>query len=77
MSSDDYASLSCEELRKILILADHEQDAGTVQIILRILANRHQPVKQALVDWAQQDPATSKSIAVVVNEALKGPVNCH
>lgn len=77
MSSDDYESLSCKELRKILILADHEQDVGTVQIILRILANRHQPVKQALIDWTQQDPATSKSIPVVVHEALTWPENCH
>ncbi|MFH8790938.1 hypothetical protein [Streptomyces roseoverticillatus] len=72
MSGDDYGSLSTEELRKILILADNEQDAGTVQIILKILAERSSSVKQALIDWAQQDPATSKPISIVVHEALKG-----
>ncbi|MGP4009195.1 hypothetical protein [Streptomyces sp. 4N124] len=68
---DDYDSLSSEELGKILILADQERDVGTVQIIVRILTKRHPKVEQALVDWAQQDPATSKEISVVVHEALK------
>ncbi|WP_392755806.1 hypothetical protein [Streptomyces sp. LN590] len=47
--SDDYRSLPDGELCKISTLADREQDTGTVQIILTVLAERHPKDKEALM----------------------------
>ncbi|MET4641135.1 MULTISPECIES: hypothetical protein [Streptomyces] len=47
--SDDYRSLPDGELCRISTLADLEQDTGTVQIVLTVLAERHRKDKEALM----------------------------
>ncbi|MFF9785156.1 hypothetical protein [Streptomyces nigrescens] len=69
VSSGDWTSLSTDELCKILPIADKEQDVATVQIIMKVLADRHPNVKRALIEWAR-DPSDDRLVQVVIQDAI-------
>ncbi|MGW1531108.1 hypothetical protein [Streptomyces aureus] len=69
MAGDDWRSLSTGELIEILPIADRENDVWTVQTIMKVLAERHPDVKQALWQWSQ-NPADSRLVWDVILESL-------
>ncbi|MEU6234993.1 hypothetical protein [Kitasatospora sp. NPDC047058] len=69
---DDYASLSTDELCKILVLADREMDTWTVQTIIKVLVDRYPTMQHDLVKWAEDPVQNAKnSLPRVVGISLR------